>query len=269
MAQLRAPRAPQAPRLRLRSLRASGSAELDGRYVKPRGHDVVPVPPYERWDRFRPWFGDHWEQGDHVVLVGRTKSGKTTLARDILDIRSFVVVMATKPQDAALYAPLKDKGYVVKSSFDAADFSDPRVVFRPTLDDPTARGMAKQAEAFSDALIGIFAAGGWTIYMDEVRYLSQNLSLRNELDALWLQGRSLDVTIVAATQRPVSVPLNAFEQATHFFLWRTTDRQDRLRASEYVGVNAPAAFETLPKLPQHETLYVDAVTDHARRTRYE
>ena len=39
------------------------------------------------------------------------------------------------------------------------------------------------------------------------------------------------IALMAATQRPRSVPLNMFEQATWSYLWRVSDREDRRTAS--------------------------------------
>lgn len=268
-----APRPPKAPRFNLRSIRSRESVDLDGSTVRPRGYGgrQWEVPPFQRWDAFYAFFEQHWEQGDHVALVGRTKSGKTTLARAILPIRGFTVVFATKAEDASLYTPLQKQGFVMQEHFDPADKPDEgegpsKIIFKPPLRGPSKKDVEKQREAFREALQGMFSTGGWACYFDEIRYLSQNLALGNELDQLWLQGRSMGITMIAATQRPVSVPLNMFEQASHFFLWRTTDAQDRKRASEYVGVNAPMANELIGGLPRHECLYVDAVDDHAVRT---
>lgn len=194
-------------------------------------------------------------------------SGKTTLARELLRLRDYVVVFGTKTQDASLYKPLQAQGYVLSEKFDPGDDSPAKVIFRPPLSEPTKAGLAKQREAFREALLGIFEAGAWTVYLDEVRYLSQTLGLATELDLLWLQGRSLGVTIIASTQRPVSVPLNMFEQSAHSFLFRITSRDDRNRAAEYTGPNAGRVFETVGLLPPHEVLYVDSAEDELVRTR--
>ena len=201
------------------------------------------------------------------MLVGQAGSGKTTLSVRLLDFQPYVVVLGTKTRDPSLYKPLQDKGFEIVSKFDPTDAArHPRVIFRPPLYEPTPEALAQQREAFRKALVGIFSTGGWCIYMDEVRYLTETLKLDTILNTLWLQGRSLWVTMVAATQRPVSIPLNAFEQATHSFLFRITGHEDRKRASEYQGVNSPVVMETVSGLPHHEALYVNKITDYMIRT---
>jgi hypothetical protein len=243
--------------LRLSPVRSEESVALD---TERRG-----MPPYVRWDRFLERFD--WRQGQHVTLVGTTGSGKTTLARQILPRREFVVVLATKAKDSSLYDPLLRQGYELVEKFDPNPREHPRVIFRPRLSAPTSEGRAEQKEAFRLALIDVFATGGWCVYADEVRYLTQYLGLQTEFETLWLQGRSLGVSLIVGTQRPVSIPLLAFDSADHLFLWRNTDRVNIQRMAEFAGASVEAARYTIPRLPRHEALYIATRTDEMVRTK--
>lgn len=246
--------------------------------MRPRGEDYrLPLPDFMPWPRFHPWFAEQWDAGDHVALVGMTKSGKTTLARQLLLDRDFSVVFGTKSRDESLYEPLEKLGFVRKSKWNPWEWEqtgERYVIFAPPLeisDDPapgeTKRALTEQADKFRAALVQIYKAGGWCCYFDELRYLSDDLGLARELNLLWLQGRSLGATMVAATQRPRSVPLNMFEQATWTFLWKIADREDRRAASEKTGVLAPVVFETAARLPRNEFVCVNKVDDLAVRSR--
>ncbi len=247
--------------------RSPGSTELDQARVKPRGEPAQPVPPYEEWPAALRYLQQHWDVGQHMALVARTRSGKTTAARRMLTLRDWVVVFGTKARDPDLYDALQAQGYVVKEEWTPDDLSDNRVILKPPLGDAEDADFARQRATFRKALIGLFSTGGWTLYLDEVRYIAVDLNLRVELDRLWLQGGALGVTIVAATQRPRSVPLNMFEQASWFGLWRLADREDRARASEMLGPFQGVAAETAAILPRYEFLLVDLVDDHAFRTK--
>jgi len=248
--------------------------EYDDKRTKTRGGQEIAIPQYEHWSTFRGYIEQNWnadpEYGaEHMIIVGQAGSGKTTLARELLTIRDYVVVFGTKTRDQQLYGPLQQQGYVLQDKFDPQDTRNPKVIFRPSLDEPTVEALARQREAFREALLGIFNTGGWTIFCDELRYLTETLKLYREMDLLWLQGRSLWITIVGLTQRPVSVPLNAFEQATHFILFRVSSFNDRKRAAEYVGATAPIVFETIQGLPPHEFLYINKVQDILMRSKVE
>jgi len=234
--------------------RSPGSTELDQARVKPRGEPIQPVPPYEEWPQAMRYLQQHWDVGQHVALVARTRSGKTTAARRMLTLRDWVVVFGTKARDEDLYDALQAQGYIVKEEWTPDDLSDNRVILKPPLGDGEDADFARQRAVFRKALIGLFSTGGWCLYLDEVRYIAVDLNLRLELDRLYLQGGALGVTLVAATQRPRSVPLNVFEQASYFCLWRVSDREDRDRAAMMLGPLRGVAMETVAVSYTHLTL---------------
>jgi hypothetical protein len=229
------------------------------------------------WPAFRPWFLENWQVGDHVAAVAMTGAGKTTLLRQLIPYRDFVVVFGTKARDDSLYKPLEAEGFVTVTKWTPWDWEDNgqrKVIFAPLLrmsHDATPKEVdeaeAEQAEAFRIALVQIFMAGGWCCYFDEIRYLTEDLKLGNEINRLYLQGRSLDITMVAATQRPRSVPLNVFAMATWFILWKISDRDDRRRAAEFAGELAPVVFETSRMLPKREFVVVNANDDEIVRSK--
>jgi hypothetical protein len=257
-------RLPRSGRLRLAPIRSRESIVLDqdiSERMAESGREAVPFTP---WPRFLESFD--WRQGEHITLVGSWGSGKTTLARQLLPRRDYVVVLATKKTDPSLYEPLLNAGYVLRDTFDPDPGAEPRVIFRPKLSSPTAEGREEQREAFREALVSIFDTGGWCVYADEIRYLSDYLRLGTELETLWLQGRSLGISMVAGTQRPVSIPVLAFD-ANHLFFWRATDKRDIVTMSEFAGVNMTVAREVIPRLPKHEALYIGTRTDDMTRTK--
>lgn len=248
------------PRLRLQRPRPRESLTLDS-HLDEAGLNAIPYLP---WEKFLEAF--RWEQGQHITLAGSSGSGKTTFARQLLPRRDYVAVMATKKRDKSLYEPLQEAGYDLTDHFDPYDRMTPRVIFRPRLSSPGREGLAEQAEAFGEALVGIFDAESWCVYSDEVRYLSEFLRLKPELETLWMQGRSLGISMVSGTQRPVSIPIIAFD-SSHLFFWKTTDRRDIITMSEYTGVNRKTVESVLPRLPRHEALYVNTDTDELLRTK--
>lgn len=250
--------------LRLTRPRASDSVGLDGESSRLRGGEEVAMPPFLRWQDFLSQFV--WKQGQHITLVGSNGSGKTSLARALLPIRTYTVVLATKRRDPSLYDPLRKEGFVLQDILDLDYSKYPKIIFRPKMATPNKAGMNEQAEAFEAGLIEIFNVGSWCIYADEIRYLTDNLNLRSVFDVLWLQGRSLEISLVVSTQRPVSIPLLAFDQAYHLFCWRQTLRDDIQRISEFAGIHAETVRYVLPRLPQHECLYINTITGELFRT---
>lgn len=236
------------------------------------------MPDYMPWPEFHPWFLERWKAGDHVAAVAMTGAGKTTLMRNLINTgRDWVVVFGTKARDDSLYKPLIRDGFTLVQKWTPWDWEENgqrKVIFAPILNlphdaspDEVTAAEAEQAEAFRVALVQIFMAGGWCCYFDEIRYLSDDLGLARELNRLYLQGRSLDITMVAATQRPRSVPLNVFAMATWFIVWKIADREDRRRAAEFAGELAPVVFETSRRIPRYEFVCANAVDEIAVRSR--
>lgn len=247
-------------RMQIEHLRSPDSLALD--------EQTEPVP-YVQWNQFYPEFSQSFELGDHVLLLGRTRAGKTTfMVQAIVPLRRYVVVLGTKPRDRSLYDPLLARGFHMMQSWDPDFERYPRIVLKPPLSAPTVEAAKEQQQGiFNDALLDLFEMGNVCIVCDEIRYFTDFLRLRTVIELLYLQGRSNGVSMVAGTQRPVSIPLVAFEQATHQFVWRLTGLDDAKRASEFLGQNAQRARYTIPRLPLHEFLYNNATTDYIARSK--
>lgn len=186
------------------------------------------------------------------------------MAREILEIRDWVVVFGTKPRDEVLYNGFERYGYVIKSNWEPTDLSQQRVIYRPgggLLD------VERQASAFTRALDKIYEQGGWTIYVDEMLVLSKDLGLTRIIDRMYTQAASNNVTMVAGSQRPFSVPSNMIDQSEWFALWKIADERDRDRAADILGDQRGMAIEAMKVLPRYESLIVNPYEDMAFRTK--
>lgn len=258
-------RAPQYPRrLRYNRPRGESSRAMDGAEAVVRGEAIV-IPQYVPWAQFLGSL--QLKQGDAITIVGSTGSGKTTLALRLLPFRDYVCVLGTKNKDESLYPKLQRDGYKITDKPELDPAKEPRVLFRPVLRGPTIEAQTEQREKFFELLVNVFNEGGWCLYGDEIRYLSDNLKLKSVLELLWLQGRSLGITMMVSTQRPVSIPVVAFESAVHLFLFRTTDKANIDRAAEFYSADIQLLRHLLPRLEKYEALYIDARTGYMARTK--
>jgi hypothetical protein len=246
-------------RLQFTPHRSLESAQLDREQLKG---DLAP-PPFERWEEFKRNLV--WRQGEHITLAGGTGSGKTTFARELLPRRRYVAVLGTKARSASLYRPLEKLGFVTRSTWDPRPEDEPKVIFKPPLVGGAA-GKAEQAEAFREMLTNVFEEGNWCIYLDEARYITNFLGLQTEMELLWEQGRELGISVVIGTQRPVKIPVIAWE-AQHLFVWRFTEKRDVDTISDFTGTLYPVVRQTIPRLPKHEVLHVQPEYGNASRTK--
>lgn len=229
------------------------------------GYRAGLTSPYMEWDEFTRTF--RWNQGDHLTALGATRSGKTTLLLELIERhRAAVVALATKRRDPQLDALIKRKGrdkWHRIDSWDRMMSERPRVLLRPRLTSLTDRN---QRYVFKQALDSIFATGYYCVFADELRYLTQQLGLRQEWEVLLMQGRTLKITVVTAAQRPAWVPLECYSQATWIIFWRTTDRRDIDRISDITGsVDRDLIRHDIRRLRPHEALVVNRDTGQVFR----
>lgn len=198
-----------------------------------------------------------WRQGEHITLVGHTGSGKTTAALSFLPQREYVAIIATKPKDDVLDRYIAEGYFVTDTWRDVPDFRH-KVVYRPPSD--KLDNDRKVRSEILRVLNILYRQGGWAIYCDEIRYLTKNLRLDKELATLWLQGRSLGISLVAATQRPYHIPLEAYSQATHLMMWRENDLRNIARLSDIGGVDTSLTRKVVRELQGHNFLYANTRT---------
>lgn len=185
-------------------------------------------------------FSYNWYQGEHVVILGPTGTGKTHFAQPIVDIREYVCVLALKPRDETLerFRDGHKYGYeqykIIKRW--PPDYGDNRVIYweKPEGLDT----LREQAERVHAALNTMYREGGWTIFIDEAGYLAGTLGLGRAVGVLLNQGRSSRISVVLCVTRPTSViarvPKEAFSQPRHKIIFKYENR-DELKAAAQVA----------------------------------
>lgn len=214
--------------------------------------DVQRVP----WPQFLTGFGELWKQGEHVTCIGATGRGKTTLLKAILPIRDYTVLMAAKPKDPIINEFAED-GYYVTREY---PFPEPREVFPKIIYWPASdriEMIAHQREAFRVAMLDLYEQGKWCVVWDDARYMSETLNLRSIAEIYWQMGRSLKLSFVINTQRPYWIPLTAYDQATHLFLWADNDERNLARLADMVPNGRKWVREVFAGLDRHDFVYVN------------
>jgi hypothetical protein len=215
------------------------------------------------WTHFKPVFEKIWKQGEHVSLIGPTGCGKSTLSLAIIPRRNFVAILGTKPKDKTLDR-LKRQGFVRLQDWSPKSTHN-KVLLWPTI--RSSADLEKQRDIFKHGLDQMFATGNWCVVVDEARYLTEKLKLKTELEVLWMQGRSVGITVVAGAQRPAFVPTEIYDQASHLFFWRDNDELNLKRIGGIGYTDRKLIASTVASLPRHEALYLNTRSGIMLRTK--
>jgi energy-coupling factor transporter ATP-binding protein EcfA2 len=243
--------------------------------------------PFTPWASF--FAGFDWRQGEHVTVVGPTGTGKTTVIRAILPKRyaagGAVAVLATKPRDRNLEAWARADNMTTVRSWPPR----PPQFWRPPGDIvnpdgtttrwdhrvmvwPQPAGMALGdvdqhiADTHRAAFTDMYWSGNWCIVAEELWELSR-LGLDPEMSQVWTQGRSAGLSLVGATQRPVSIPLFAYSQPSHLFMFGDNDEVNLRRLQGIGGMSGSTLREAVQALRGFDVLYIGTRTRELIRTR--
>lgn len=230
--------------------------------------------PFVGWSELEAHISRTWTPGEHVALIGKTRSGKTHLGLALADSRPYVIIAATKRHDPLLESA--QHGYkVVESMREIPRTESGRPVYRKVIVWPGRAIFAEsdrlrlQAASLRETLATAERQRNWTVFLDETMWAYDRLGLKKELDSVWYQGGSAGVSLVACAQRPTRVPRLMISQASHLFLWYISDKRDLEPLRDIAGAVPPEIVEaTLPTLDwdRHEFLYVGANTGFVARS---
>lgn len=201
-----------------------------------------------------------WLQGEHVVVIGRTGNGKTTLIGKILDKRKHVAVLATKLYDPTMGKAFPSPQWTTQGKWKPSALS-PKVLLWPKTGANLRDVATEQRAIFQDALNRIYRDRGWCVVMDEAHWLTTQLGLGPELAMYQHQARSSGISVVTGVQRPSHIPVITYGAASHAFIGRQNEPGDLKRLSNLGGVNAKELAHHVLTLPKHEWIYVNNTTN--------
>lgn len=190
-----------------------------------------------------------WKQGEHVVIIGDTGSGKTFLTSKILPYRQHIMVLRTKPDDIKFDGFRKvDLTKKIGGYFNNTG----KKVYTYLLDPKYEEQGLELSKAFEKA----WKEGGWTVAIDETYYATQILKLERQINKLLTQGRSKHITVICGMQRPVFISRFAMSQATHAFIFRCEGR-DLKSLSDALS---PSIIRPVEGLRGHDFIYFNRAT---------
>jgi len=209
---------------------------------------------------FTPWeqviTGLRWNQGEHLTIIAPTGGGKTTLLRQLVNRRKANIFFGTKVKDVQYNRLINKHKFRRIESIKEIRPWDTNVLLWPRYRGSIPELVLRQRQAFAEALDVIAAQGGWSLWVDEAKYLSEFLKLRNELTFCLEQLRSLKGTVISGAQRPVFLPGSVLSNSTHVFIAKTTNIDDAKRLADLGGIDTKAVKDEALTLDEFEFLYI-------------
>lgn len=191
-----------------------------------------------------PDFPITWKQGEHVVVIGRTGSGKTFLIRTLIELRQYVVFFRTKPDSNKF--PTLD---LVRRADAMKHWKGERLLLEPDYKRQAVEGYNMLENAWND--------GSWTVVVDELWYVEHELGLEPYVVRMLTQGRSKAITAVLGVQRPVDISRFALSETKHLFIFQTEGRDLKFSLRDST---TDAIVPAVRKLRKYEFVYYNRET---------
>lgn len=219
---------------------------------------ISQTPSLERVNSKTLFIRMNWEQGEHVAIIAPTGRGKTVLARSLVWQRDWVAWLSTKKGDDEYNRMINQGWYKRYGKWP---------IPKPPKDQRFQRGLIwppykklmdvnnQGQPVFKKVLEDVYEDEGWTIVLDDLYFLSEELKLRKEITAINYQVRSLKVSLVSAMQRPKRVPIETWDQSTHLFLRPIGNYDDLMVLRGKIGRDLKMIQLWMSQLNEYEWLY--------------
>ena len=184
------------------------------------------------------------------MIIGPTGSGKTTIARPIIDRREYSVMLVAKGKDATITKEFSDWKRFTEWPKNGFTRLDKRVMIWPKPEATIELTRRKQKYVFRAALDKINSDGSWCVFADEMLYFTAatELGLGAEISYMHYFGRSSGLSMVTASQRPFNIPRVVLSSASHVYIAKTADAGDQKRLSDFGGVDAKEVVANMKRL---------------------
>lgn len=205
-----------------------------------------------------------WDQGDHVLISGPTKAGKTTMMRQLIEKRSHKVVFVSKMQDPTFDNDFKGFERITEWPKGGPRPWQKELLLWPKPEKDIRDTLAKQQNVFREAINAILTQGNRCVVIDESLMMNDPrlVNLGTEIGMAHYYGRSAGITMVDLTQRPSWIPKVIYSSVSHAYIASTKDAVDAKRLADLGGVDAKEVAANLFALPtRQDYVYLNPLGD--------
>lgn len=215
-----------------------------------------------------------WKQGEHVLVSGPTGSGKTKLARHIVQIRldngGHVIVLVMKPKgDSTIREDYGDFVRWTHFKKKPPSWQNKVLLFPDTSKLKGDAILAHQKEVFEEAVDELNFEGKRTVVWDEGLYAvaPDFLNMGGKVAMMHAIGRGDDLTSVDLMQRPSNMPLIVYGSAAHAYVGRTREATDQKRLAELgARESSKELADMISRNTRHDFTWVPVAPDWPAET---
>jgi ABC-type oligopeptide transport system ATPase subunit len=178
------------------------------------------------------------------LIVGKTGSGKTTLAKYLLYGFRRVLVLDNK-------GLIKWEGFKIARS--RQEFRDFSARFAHVVFVPPEYGNVDDNEYFFDLC---YLTGHCVVYVDEVYACSNRDEIPSSYKAIITRGRERGIACLSSTQRPKLIPQILFSESEQFYVFELRLAVDRQKVASTIDIRE----EDIPK-KRYDFWYSDIERD--------
>lgn len=180
-----------------------------------------------------------WRQGEHVLITGGTGSGKTMLARMLIQMRldrggSVIVFIAKLQPDETLSKYYSDFTRW-KTWKKRPNLTENKILFWPDVEGKSAtEAKTILKREYAIALNEISRVGKWTVVIDEGLYTTSpnGLNFGALISDMAQLIRSAKGTMIILAQRPAHLPLAIYANLSQAFVGRASEVNDLKRLGD-------------------------------------
>lgn len=162
---------------------------------------------------------------ERTCLIGTTGSGKTTMARWLLNYYPYVVIFDPKDE-------IRWEGYKRFTTLrDLAGAKEPKLIYAPIASE-------LRDEDFHEAFFRwIYERKNTLLYVDEVYAIAYRQDIPDSYHACLTRGRTRNISVISATQRPKDIHPVILSENENFFIYRLQLSQDKEAIRKTIGLD--------------------------------
>lgn len=156
---------------------------------------------------------------DRITIIGKTGTGKTTLAKSIMrgfkNLKCIVINPKNEPSLRRYFEDWPNCEHVVPKPGDM--------------------------DEINERLMKVFQQGRALLYIDELKMIATHNNFPQALQYIYEQGRARGIGVIAVTQKPRRIPTFVLDNSEHIFSYRLKRPDDR----RLIGAAAGLELEDL------------------------